>query len=185
MPQNDLEQGLEFCTHLIYGYAGLTRETFEIFSLNVDRDMFHYRQITALKAKFPHLKIYLSVGGDKDIDQVDSNKYIHFMEGGPALYNNFVQSSINLLTTNGFDGIDLAFQFPRNKPRKVHSQIGMVWKKFKKLFTGNFIVDPDAELHKQQFTEFVGQMNKAYSIANLSMTLTVLPNVNSTCKYQL
>nr|UWY63829.1 chitinase-like protein Idgf1 [Sarcophaga peregrina] len=185
LPQTDLEQGLEFCTHLIYGYAGLTRESFEIFSLNVDRDMFHYRQITALKAKFPQLKIYLSVGGDKDNDQVDPNKYIHFMEGGEPLYRNFIQSSINLLKTNGFDGIDLAFQFPRNKPRKVHSQIGMAWKKFKKLFTGNFIVDPDAETHKQQFTEFVGVMDEAYRIANLSMTLTVLPNVNSTWYFDI
>ncbi|XP_065358090.1 chitinase-like protein Idgf1 isoform X1 [Calliphora vicina] len=185
LPQHELEYGLQFCTHLIYGYAGLTRETYDIFSLNVDRDMFHYRQITALKAKFPQLKIYLSVGGDKDIDEVDASKYIHFLEGGKPLYQNFIHSSINLLKTNGFDGLDLAFQFPRNKPRKVHSQIGMVWKKFKKLFTGNYIVDTEAETHKQQFTEFVADMKNAFVIANLSMTLTVLPNVNSTWYFDI
>lgn len=176
---------MQFCTHLIYGYAGLTAGNFEISSLNVDRDMFHYRQITALKTKFPQLRIYLSLGGDKDQDPADDNKYIHLLEGGKQLYPNFIQSSINLLRTNGFDGLDLAFQFPRNKPRKVHSKIGMVWKKFKKLFTGNFIVDNDAHLHKQQFTEFVDDLHNAFRIANLSLTLTVLPNVNSTCKCSL
>ncbi|XP_023296099.2 chitinase-like protein Idgf1 [Lucilia cuprina] len=185
LPQHELEYGLQFCTHLIYGYAGLTRETYDIYSLNVDRDMFHYRQITAMKTKFPHLKIFLSVGGDKDIDSVDPNKYIHFLEGGKPIYQNFIHSSINLLKTNGFDGLDLAFQFPRNKPRKVHSQIGMVWKKFKKLFTGNFIVDTDAETHKEQFTDFVGDLKNAYNIANLSLSLTVLPNVNSTWYFDI
>ncbi|TMW39909.1 hypothetical protein DOY81_015011, partial [Sarcophaga bullata] len=35
------------------------------------------------------------------------------------------------------------------------------------------------------FTEFVGLMDQAYSIANLSMTLTVLPNVNSTWYFDI
>lgn len=146
--------------------------------------MYHYRDVTAMKSKFPHLKIYLSLGGDKDIDEGESSKYLQFLESDRLMQQNFVQSSINLLKTNGFDGLDLAFQFPRNKPRKVHSKIGMVWKKFKKLFTGNFIVDTEAETHKKQFSDFVDKLKEAYTIANLSMTLTVLPNVNSSCKYK-
>lgn len=166
----------------MYGYAGLTRETFEISSLNVDLDMFHYRQITELKKSYPNVKIYLSLGGDKDVDEVDPLKYMHLLEGGKPMYDNFIQSSLTLLRNNGFDGLDLAFQFPRNKPRKVHGAVGTVWKKFKKLFTGDFIVDPDAETHKEQFTEFVNSLKLAYSNTNLSLALTVLPNVNSTCK---
>lgn len=185
LPLPDLEYALQFCTHLIYGYAGLTRETYEISSLNVDHDMFHYREIIAMKSKFPNLKIFLSVGGDKDNDDVDPNKYVHFLEGGKPIYQNFIHSSINLLKTNHFDGLDLAFQFPRNKPRKVHSQAGMVWKKFKKIFTGDFIVDTEAEKHKQQFTEFVSDLKHAFNIANLSMALTVLPNVNSTWYFDI
>lgn len=166
----------------MYGYAGLTRESFEISSLNVDLDMFHFRQITEMKKLFPDLKIFLSLGGDYDNDEVDPQKYVHFLEGGKPLYDNFVQSSVTMLKNNGFDGLDLAFQFPRNKPRKVHGTLGTYWKKFKKLFTGNFIVDPDAEVHKEQFAEFVQNLRAAYSNANLSLALTVLPNVNSTCK---
>uniref|UniRef100_A0A1I8P709 GH18 domain-containing protein n=1 Tax=Stomoxys calcitrans TaxID=35570 RepID=A0A1I8P709_STOCA len=184
-PQENLEYGLQFCTHLFYGYVGLTRETFEMSSLNVDLDMFHFRQITDLKKAHPGLKIYLSLGGDKDNDEVDPMKYIHLLEGGKPMYDNFIYSSLAMLKNNGFDGLDLAFQFPRNKPRKVHGTIGTVWKKFKKLFTGNFIVDVDAETHKQQFTEFAKDLRTAYDRSNLSLTLTVMPNVNSTWYFDI
>ncbi|XP_061400484.1 chitinase-like protein Idgf1 [Musca vetustissima] len=160
-PLASLEYGLQFCTHLMYGYAGLTRESFEIASLNVDLDMFHFRQITEMKKTFPDLKIFLSLGGDYDNDEVDPQKYIHFLEGGKPLYDNFIRSSVTMLKNNGFDGLDLAFQFPRNKPRKVH------------------------EVHKEQFTEFVRDLKAGYATANLSLALTVLPNVNSTWYFDI
>ncbi|XP_073826300.1 chitinase-like protein Idgf1 [Musca autumnalis] len=184
-PTASLEYALQFCTHLMYGYAGLTRESFEIASLNVDLDMFHFRQITQMKRVFPDLKIFLSLGGDYDIDEVDPQKYVHFLEGGKPLYDNFIHSSVTMLKNNGFDGLDLAFQFPRNKPRKVHGTLGTYWKKFKKLFTGNFIVDPEAETHKAQFTEFAQSLKSAYSHENLSLALTVLPNVNSSWYFDI
>ncbi|EDV32551.1 uncharacterized protein Dana_GF13993 [Drosophila ananassae] len=180
MFKSDLELALEFCTHLVYGYAGMKAGTYELFSLNVDLDMFHYKEITSLHQKFPHLKILLSVGGDHDVDDAHPNKYIEFLEANRTVQQNFIDSSMILLKRNGFDGLDLAFQFPKNKPRKVHGSIGSVWKKFKKLFTGDYIVDPQAEQHKTQFTDLVGNLKNAFRTANLMLTLTVLPNVNST-----
>lgn len=182
MQISDLDAALDLCTHLIYGYAGLKRETYEISSLNVDLDMFHFKDVTSLKHKHPHLKVYLGLGGDYDRESVGSNKYVHFLEAGPKVQANFIQSSISLLQLNSFDGLDLAMQLPRNKPRKVHSQIGLFWKSIKKVFTGDFVVDPEADLHKNAYTEFVQNINKAYRSANLGLSMTVLPNVNSTCK---
>ncbi|XP_017105077.2 chitinase-like protein Idgf1 [Drosophila bipectinata] len=180
MFKSDMELALEFCTHLVYGYAGMKAETYEMFSLNVDLDMFHYKEITSLRQKFPHLKILLSVGGDHDVDEAHPNKYIEFLEANRTVQQNFIDSSMILLKRNGFDGLDLAFQFPKNKPRKVHGSFGSFWKKFKKLFTGDFVVDPQAEQHKSQFTDLVGNLKNAFRTANLMLSLTVLPNVNST-----
>ncbi|XP_017153917.1 chitinase-like protein Idgf1 [Drosophila miranda] len=177
---NDLELALQFCTHLVYGYAGLKPGTNELFSLNVDLDMFHYKDITGLHARFPQLKILLSVGGDHDGDEAHPNKYVELLEANRTSQQNFIDSSMILLKRNGFDGLDLAFQLPRNKPRKVHGSIGGYWKQFKKLFTGDFVVDPQAEQHRAQFTDLVGNLHQAFSNANLMLTLTVLPNVNST-----
>lgn len=183
MHTNELDLALQFCTHLVYGYAGLKSGTLELFSLNVDLDMFYYKDITALRQKFPQLKILLSVGGDRDVDEAHPNKYVELLEANRTAQQNFIDSSMILLKRNGFDGLDLAFQLPRNKPRKVHGSLGSYWKSFKKLFTGDFVVDPQAEQHKSQFTDLVGNIKNAFRSANLMLSLTVLPNVNSTCKY--
>ncbi|XP_054745149.1 chitinase-like protein Idgf1 [Anastrepha obliqua] len=176
----DLELGLNFCTHLIYGYAGLKPQTLEVYSLNVDLDMFHYHEITLLKAKYPKLKVFLSVGGDRDVDEANPLKYVGLLESGREKQQAFIDSSISLLKRNGFDGLDLALQLPRNKPRKVHGTVGSYWKKFKKLFTGDFVVDPMADEHKAQYTEFSTNLRTALERSNLSLSMTVLPNVNST-----
>ncbi|EDV90430.1 GH23626 [Drosophila grimshawi] len=176
----NLELAMQFCTHLVYGYVGLKPDTHEVFSLNVDLDMFHFKDITELRNKFPHLKVLLSIGGDHDVDESHPNKYLDLLEANRTAQQNFIDSSMVLLRRNGFDGLDLAFQFPKNKPRKVHGAIGSYWKQFKKLFTGDFIVDPSADQHKEQFTDLVMNLRNAYQSANLMLTLTVLPNVNST-----
>lgn len=178
----DLEAALDFCTHLVYGYAGLHPETFRLASLSNERDVKnrHFLKVTALKEKFPLVKFLLSVGGDQDFS--GSDKYIELLEGGPEKQQSFIESVNYLVRTLNFDGVDLAFQLPRNKPRKVHSTPGMAWKSVKKLFSGDFIVDTNAEEHKQQFTDLVKKLKASFAENDLLLSLTVLPNVNSSCK---
>ncbi|TDG45111.1 hypothetical protein AWZ03_008449 [Drosophila navojoa] len=175
----DLELALQFCTHVIYGYAGINPDTYEMKSLNqpLDFDRRHFAQITALKEKYPYIKFLLSVGGDRDLEQDD--KYVKLLEAGTQAQERFINSAKDIIRRFNFDGLDLAFQLPRNKPRKVHSEAGMVWKSFKKFFTGDFIVDPDAETHKTQMTSLVMGLNSAFKANDLLLSLTVLPNVNS------
>lgn len=178
----DLEIAIQFCTHLIYGYAGMHPETFQITSLNTQRDIQrrHFATITALKDKFPNVKFLLSVGGDKDLQNPE--KYVQFLEAGRQKQQAFIDSARDLVRQYNFDGLDLAFQLPRNKPKKVHSDAGSAWKSFKKLFTGDFVVDEKADEHKEQFTDFVKDLSSAFGPHNLMLSLTVLPNVNSSCK---
>lgn len=71
------------------------------------------------------MKVILSVGGGIDNDpDADSNKYLTLLEssGGRAA---FLNSAYSLIKTYDFDGIDLAWQFPPNKPKKIKSTIGM------------------------------------------------------------
>lgn len=178
----EFEIALQFCTHLIYGYAGINSENFQVKSLNTQRDLQrrHFAAITELKEKFPHIKFLLSVGGDKDFENPD--KYVQLLEGGAEKYRAFAESARDLVRSYNFDGLDLAFQLPRNKPRKVHSGAGQAWKSFKKLFTGDFVVDEKADEHKEQFTNLVGVLKSVFTPNNFMLSLTVLPNVNSTCK---
>lgn len=179
----DLELALQFCTHVIYGYAGIHPDTYEMQSLNqpLDYERRHFAQVTALKDKYPYVKFLLSVGGDRDLEQED--KYVKLLEAGVQSQRRFIDSARDIVRRFNFDGLDLAFQLPRNKPRKVHSNVGSAWKSFKKLFTGDFIVDTNAETHKTQMTELVKELSNALKANDLLFSLTVLPNVNSSWYY--
>ena len=166
-------KALPRCTHLMYGYGQLVPHTFNVGSISFKPEP------VSLKLKFPHLKIFLSVGGDK----APSDVYMQLLEADTQKQNNFLKESKNFLKIYHFDGLDLAFPFPRNKPRKVHSGIGLAVKRMKKLFTGDEIVDPNADKRKQQYTYLITEMAKEFSKDKLNMSMTVLPNVNSTCKY--
>ncbi|XP_075152628.1 chitinase-like protein Idgf3 [Haematobia irritans] len=175
----DLETAVQFCTHLVYGFAGINAETFEVMSLNTDRDLQrrHFATVTALRERFPNTKFLLGVGGDKDLQNPE--KYVNLLEAGREKQSKFVNSARDVLRTYNFDGLDLAFQFPRNKPRKVHSDVGQAWKSFKKLFTGDFVVDEKASEHKEEFSDLVKDLKAAFVPYNMILALTVLPNVNS------
>lgn len=140
-----------------------------------------YRSVAGLKKKYPHLKVLLSVGGDKDQGDSDGNKYLTLLESSNARIP-FINSAHSLIKTYGFDGLDLAWQFPKNKPKKVHGGVGKIWKGFKKIFTGDHVLDEKAEEHKEQYTALVRELKNALRPDGFTIGLTVLPNVNSSCK---
>lgn len=73
-----MEPALKYCTHLIYGYAAISSINYKLIPLNANLDLpghlDYYNIATKLKKKFPHLKIYLSVGGGSDLDKPE--KYL-------------------------------------------------------------------------------------------------------------
>lgn len=184
---NELEPALQFCTHLVYGYAGINPTSNKLVSRNekVDLDVGTglFRTITGLKKKFPHLKVLLSVGGDKDIVEEGNNQYHNVLESSNARIP-FINSAHALIKTYGFDGLDVAWQFNKNKPPKVHGGFGKFWKGFKKIFTGDSIVDEKAEDHKEQFTALMRELKNALRPDGYLLGLTVLPNVNSSCMFK-
>lgn len=119
-----MEQGLSLCTHLVYGYAGIDPLNFKCRSLNenldLDQGKGHFRTITTLKRRYPNLKVLLSVGGDADTNR---ELYLQLLESNDA-QTAFINSAYTLLKTYDFDGIDLAWQFPANKPKRIRSSIG-------------------------------------------------------------
>src|SRR5512143_933761 len=80
----DLEPALQFCTHLIYGYASINPTSNKLVAKNEKLDLDVgtglYRTVTGLKKKYPSLKVLLSVGGDKDEVDKDDNKYLTLLE---------------------------------------------------------------------------------------------------------
>lgn len=181
MSLNDLGTALQFCNYLVYGYAGIDAETYQLKSLNAQLDINrdHYRTITALKRNNPQLRILLSVGGDQDLQvEGEPNKYLLLLED-IGRRQAFVSSVTNIIKTYGFDGLDLAWQFPKNHPKIVSGSIKKAWRKFKGWFSGPPAVDDKAEEHKEQFTALVRELKAAFRQNAAMLTLTMLPNVNA------
>lgn len=177
----DIEPALASCTHLVYGYAGINPENFKLAPLisneELDTTKGLYKQITSLKTKYPSLKVLLSVGGDADGNH---EKYFALLESNTAKIS-FTNSVNVVLKTFGFDGLDLAFQFPKIKPKKVRSAVGSVWHSFKKTVgVAGKPVDENSETHKAQFSSLITELKNSFRIDNYQLSVTVLPNVNAT-----
>ncbi|CRL05586.1 CLUMA_CG018142, isoform A [Clunio marinus] len=184
----DIEPALSSCTHLVYGYAGLDATTFKIAPLRTNEELDKtnglYKQITSLKTKYPNLKILLSVGGDADVDPENEKlfyeKYLALLESSTGKIA-FTNSVILILQDYGFDGLDLAFQFPKMKPKKIRSSVGSVWHSFKKTIgVAGKPVDENSEQHKDQFTGLVVELKNSFRLEKYELSVTVLPNVNAT-----
>lgn len=98
----------------------------------------------------------------------------------------FINSAYTIIKTYGFDGLDLSWQFPLNKPKKVRSTIGSFWHKLKKTVgASGQPVDENWETHRDQFTSLVRELKAAFNHDKYELSLTILPNVNSTGKLYL
>lgn len=176
----DILPGISQCTHLVYGYAGINPENFKVAPLisNEELDLNNglYKQVTSLKTHYPSLKILLSVGGDAD---EWSDKHLALLESSTGRIS-FTNSINVLLKTYGFDGLDLAYQFPKTKPKKIRSSIGSVWHSFKKTVgVAGKPVDEKSEEHKNQFTSLIVELKNSFRLDNFELAVTILPNVNA------
>ena len=186
-----IDPALQYCTHLVYGYAGINEQTYKLTPLNEHFDVTkdHYREVTNLKRRFPGLRVLLSVGGNEDLagDSGDKkyNRNVKYRNLIETVDNRlaFVNSALALVKNFGFDGIDLAWEFPETKPKKIRSKLGSFWHSVKTTFTGETVYDEREAEHKEQFVAFVREVKNAFRHDGLMVTLTVLPNVNSSVYY--
>lgn len=72
----------------------------------------------------------LGIGGDA---QGEPQKWLTLLESSPARIA-FINSAYDLVKSYNFDGIDLAYDFPKIKPKKLRSGFGSAFYSFKKVF---------------------------------------------------
>lgn len=182
----ELEPAVSFCDVLIYGWAGIDPNTNKLRSLNEKLDLDEgqglYRQVTNLKNKYPKLKVLLGVGGNAD---PNNDIYLQLLEN-PQAFAIFINSAYTLIKTYRFDGLDLAWQFKTNKPKRIRSGIGSFWYSTKKtLGLAGKPLDANADVHRNAFKDLVRQIKDAIRPDNYVLSLTVLPNQNTTVHYDI
>lgn len=179
----DIEPALSFCTHLVYGYADINEQTNKLESANptldLDQGKAHFRVITALKKRFPTLKVLLSVGGEHE----DKTKYLNLLESSVGRIA-FINSAYSLIKNYDFDGLDLAWDFPTVKPKKIRGTVSSFFNKIN-IFSGDEVVDEKWEEHREEFTMLVRELKNSFRHDGYLLTTTVLPNVNSSSKWRI
>ncbi|XP_003747412.1 acidic mammalian chitinase [Galendromus occidentalis] len=110
---------IHLCTHLIYAFAGLDENTWKVKSLEPywDLDLGGFNQLVALKQKNPKLKVSFAVGGWNE----GATKYSDLVSD-PNRIKIFVDSVMQWITTFGFDGLDLDWEYPADAARGGKSQ---------------------------------------------------------------
>lgn len=104
------------CTHIIFGFAGLDQNTFEIKVLDPYNELCEnwgkcgYDRFTALKQKNTDLKALLAIGGWNE----GSDKY-STMASDPSKRATFIASTITLLKAHNFDGLDMDWEYPTQR----------------------------------------------------------------------
>ncbi|XP_015368583.1 PREDICTED: chitinase-like protein EN03 [Diuraphis noxia] len=182
----ELKPALSYCTHLVYGYAGIDDDKFRAKSLDPKLDLpeskdvkggkGNFKSITALKKIYPSLTILLSVGGNADVE--DPDKYLTALET-PKSRTKFASSISEMAKENGFDGIDLAWQFPVVTEKKEKHTWGSFIHKVAKT-VGITSKDSKEAEHKEQFTALVREVKGVLNANNCPyLSVSILPHVNS------
>jgi hypothetical protein len=74
----EIKPALAFCTHLIYGFAEIDDDDYQVEpidkKLDLDKGKGQYRLVTSLKRSHPTLKVFLGLGGNRDTEDVQ--KYL-------------------------------------------------------------------------------------------------------------
>ncbi|HXW14397.1 MAG TPA: glycoside hydrolase family 18 protein [Terriglobia bacterium] len=95
----------ERLTHLIYAFAGIS-STGECVSISPADDRVNFPELLQLKQQHPQLMTLISVGG------AESSTRFSSATSTPAGITKLAQSCVNYMKDNGFDGIDIDWEYP-------------------------------------------------------------------------
>ncbi|XP_055903295.1 probable chitinase 10 [Eupeodes corollae] len=98
----------ELCTHIVYGFAVLNRETLTIQPHDswADMDNKFYERVTTFKAK--KVKVTVAIGGWNDSA---GDKYARLVKDARARAR-FIKHVVEFIEKYNFDGLDLDWEYP-------------------------------------------------------------------------
>jgi chitinase len=95
----------DLLTHVIYAFANVTAAG-DCVSVNAGDDAVNFGQLAKLKANSPQLLVLISVGGASHSTNFSA------VCGDTATRAHFVASCVQFMAQNGFDGVDIDWEFP-------------------------------------------------------------------------
>lgn len=78
----------------------------------------NFKIFNDIKLKSPHIKTLVAVGGYNE----GSYKY-SIITGNPVLRANFIQSALDIVKQNSFDGFDLDWEYPGRRGGSANDKV--------------------------------------------------------------
>lgn len=172
-------------SHVNFAFASVDPITFSVVASS-SGDLELMRRLTGLKALYPHLKVWISIGGwsFNDPDQPTAWTFSD-LAGSAANQRKFFDSLISFMSFYGFDGVDIDWEYPvapersgrpadfQNFPvmlqnlRNAFNAAGKSW--------GITITLPSSFFYLQRFD--IVKLEKTVDWFNIMCTCLILPHV--------
>ncbi|XP_076044172.1 chitinase-3-like protein 1 [Oratosquilla oratoria] len=159
------------CTHLVFGFAGLSNHTWEIEVLDPWNELYDngghgaFDRFTALKEKNKELKTILAVGGWNE-----GSKDFSVMANDPRKRRSFVTSAVALAKAHNFDGLDVDWEYPGFRGGEPHDRKNFV----KLLDEFREVLDEHGMLLTAAVAGGKGTIDGAYDVEGLVRNLDFL-----------
>ncbi|RKK93244.1 hypothetical protein BFJ68_g15612 [Fusarium oxysporum] len=103
-------------THINFAFATIDPNTFEI-KPDKESDIRMYKRLTELKRLDPELKVYIAVGGWTFNDPGPTASTFSDLAASLPRQRAFMKSLVSFMSTYGFDGLDLDWEYPVDTDR--------------------------------------------------------------------
>ncbi|KAM0669606.1 hypothetical protein ACQRIU_000001 [Beauveria bassiana] len=107
-------------THINFAFATIDPETFQVLP-NSKYDVSLYQRVLSLKKDDPGLKVFIAIGGWTFNDPGPTATTFSDISASISRQKTFIQSLISFMSTYGFDGVDLDWEYPGADDRSGRS----------------------------------------------------------------
>lgn len=102
---------LGYYTHINYAFSLIDPASYRLTPMDETTGSL-YRSVSGLKAKQPDLQVWIAVGGWAMNDPGPYRDVFSHLAASEAAQDQFFESLITFMLNNGFDGVDLDWEYP-------------------------------------------------------------------------
>jgi chitinase len=102
---------LGYYTHINFAFALINPRTFRLQAMDEDTASL-YKEVTALKANQLDLQVWIAIGGWAMNDPGSHRTTFSDLAGSIEAQDQFFESLVTFMISNGFDGVDIDWEYP-------------------------------------------------------------------------